>query len=451
MKIFQILARPFITFVERYYPDAFIFVIILSLITFLSALFLTDSTVTSTLLAWGNGLPMLLKFTAQITIIMVGAHALAHTKPVHRFLTRIGQLPNSANQAYALVAFTSGIASLFAWSFGLIIGAIIARSVASECSKKPFGIHYPLLVASAYSGFVIWHMGYSSSAALFVATPGHLLEDRIGLIPVTETILSSTNIALALMALAIITIICPLMKPEDKDIIEFSPTPVDDNNNDVLDKKGALTLIEKFENHRSLNIFLGFALVSYIVATYWQNGFSLNLDIVSWTFLASGLLLASSPMHFIKLINNAAATVGPIILQYPFYSGIMGMMATTGLMAVITDWIISISTPETLGFFSFLSGGLVNMFIPSGGGQWAVQGPIMIEAALTLDVNPSIVVLGVAYGDQWSNMIQPFWTIPILAIAGLHMRQILGYTFVIFLMTGILYGGGMLHMGSGNL
>jgi len=451
MKIFQILARPFITFVERYYPDAFIFVIILSLITFLSALFLTDSTVTSTLLAWGNGLPMLLKFTAQITIIMVGAHALAHTKPVHRFLTRIGQLPNSANQAYALVAFTSGIASLFAWSFGLIIGAIIARSVASECSKKPFGIHYPLLVASAYSGFVIWHMGYSSSAALFVATPGHLLEDRIGLIPVTETILSSTNIALALMALAIITIICPLMKPEDKDIIEFSPTPVDDNNNDVLDKKGALTLIEKFENHRSLNIFLGFALVSYIVATYWKNGFSLNLDIVSWTFLASGLLLASSPMHFIKLINNAAATVGPIILQYPFYSGIMGMMATTGLMAVITDWIISISTPETLGFFAFLSGGLVNMFIPSGGGQWAVQGPIMIEAALTLDVNPSIVVLGVAYGDQWSNMIQPFWTIPILAIAGLHMRQILGYTFVIFLMTGILYGGGMLHMGSGNL
>tara|TARA_B110000238_G_C16112651_1_gene433385 strand:+ start:793 stop:2148 length:1356 start_codon:yes stop_codon:yes gene_type:complete len=451
MKIFQILARPFITFVERYYPDAFIFVIILSLITFLSALFLTDSTVTSTLLAWGNGLPMLLKFTAQITIIMVGAHALAHTKPVHRFLTRIGQLPNSANQAYALVAFTSGIASLFAWSFGLIIGAIIARSVASECSKKPFGIHYPLLVASAYSGFVIWHMGYSSSAALFVATPGHLLEDRIGVIPVTETILSSTNIVLALMALAIITIICPLMKPENKDIIEFNPTPVDDNNNDILDKKGASTLIEKFENHRSLNIFLGFALVSYIVATYWQNGFSLNLDIVSWTFLASGLLLASSPMHFIKLINNAAATVGPIILQYPFYSGIMGMMATTGLMAVITDWIISISTAETLGFFAFLSGGLVNMFIPSGGGQWAVQGPIMIEAALTLDVNPSIVVLGVAYGDQWSNMIQPFWTIPILAIAGLHMRQILGYTFVIFLMTGMLYGGGMLHMGSGNL
>jgi len=124
-------------------------------------------------------------------------------------------------------------------------------------------------------------------------------------------------------------------------------------------------------------------------------------------------------------------------------------MATTGLMQVVTDWIISISTPETLGFFAFLSGGLVNMFIPSGGGQWAVQGPIMIEAALSLGVNPSVVVMGVAYGDQWSNMIQPFWTIPILAIAGLHMRQILGYTFVIFLLTGVLYGSGMLYMGAG--
>ena len=157
-------------------------------------------------------------------------------------------------------------------------------------------------------------------------------------------------------------------------------------------------------------------------------------------------------MHFIKLINNAAATVGPIILQYPFYSGIMGMMATTGLMKVITDWIISISTPETLGFFAFLSGGLVNMFIPSGGGQWAVQGPIMIEAALSLDVNPSVVVLGVAYGDQWSNMIQPFWTIPILAIAGLHMRQILGlYICYIYNYRLSLRRGNASIMGTGNI
>ena len=449
MKIFQILARPFIAFVERYYPDAFIFVIILSVITFISALILTEASVSSALLAWGDGLSMLFTFTAQITIIMIGAHSLAHTVSVQNFLTRIGQLPNTAYQAYSLDAFTAGVASLCAWSFGLIIGAIMARSVAKECLKKPFKIHYPLLVASAYSGYVIWHMGYSSSSALFVATPGHLLENKIGVLPVTETILSPINIVLALIALATITIVCPLMRPKNEDAIEIDPTLLTDDHQKPVEKKDKVTLVEKFENHRSLSIFLAIAIFTYIAVTYTQKGFSLTLDFVSWTFLAFGLLLANSPMHYIKLVNNAAGTVGPIILQYPFYSGIMGLMATTGLMKVISDWIISIATPETLGFFAFLSGGFINMFVPSGGGQWAVQGPIMIEAALSLNVAPEVVVLGVAYGDQWSNMIQPFWLIPILAITGLRMRQVLGYTFVIFLFTGLIYGSGILYMGAG--
>ena len=449
MKIFQILARPFIAFVERYYPDAFIFVIILSVITFISALILTEASVSSALLAWGDGLSMLFTFTAQITIIMIGAHSLAHTVSVQNFLTRIGQLPNTAYQAYSLVAFTAGVASLCAWSFGLIIGAIMARSVAKECLKKPFKIHYPLLVASAYSGYVIWHMGYSSSSALFVATPGHLLENKIGVLPVTETILSPINIVLALIALATITIVCPLMRPKNEDAIEIDSTLLTDDHQKSVEKKDKVTLVEKFENHRSLSIFLAIAIFTYIAVTYTQKGFSLTLDFVSWTFLAFGLLLANSPMHYIKLVNNAAGTVGPIILQYPFYSGIMGLMATTGLMKVISDWIISIATPETLGFFAFLSGGFINMFVPSGGGQWAVQGPIMIEAALSLNVAPEVVVLGVAYGDQWSNMIQPFWLIPILAITGLRMRQVLGYTFVIFLFTGLIYGSGILYMGAG--
>ena len=449
MKIFQILARPFIAFVERYYPDAFIFVIILSVITFISALILTEASVSSALLAWGDGLSMLFTFTAQITIIMIGAHSLAHTVSVQNFLTRIGQLPNTAYQAYSLVAFTAGVASLCAWSFGLIIGAIMARSVAKECLKKPFKIHYPLLVASAYSGYVIWHMGYSSSSALFVATPGHLLENKIGVLPGTETILSPINIVLALIALATITIVCPLMRPKNEDAIEIDPTLLTDDHQKSVEKKDKVTLVEKFENHRSLSIFLAIAIFTYIAVTYTQKGFSLTLDFVSWTFLAFGLLLANSAMHYIKLVNNAAGTVGPIILQYPFYSGIMGLMATTGLMKVVSDWIISIATPETLGFFAFLSGGFINMFVPSGGGQWAVQGPIMIEAALSLNVAPEVVVLGVAYGDQWSNMIQPFWLIPILAITGLRMRQVLGYTFVIFLFTGLIYGSGILYMGAG--
>lgn len=150
-----------------------------------------------------------------------------------------------------------------------------------------------------------------------------------------------------------------------------------------------------------------------------------------------------------ELVADASTTVGQIIIQYPLYAGIMGMMIDTGLVSVIADWFTSIASAATLGFYAFLSGGIVNFFIPSGGGQWAVQGPIFIEAAANLGTDPSRIVMGVAYGDQWSNMVQPFWTIPLLAIAGLHMRQIMGYTFVIFIATFFLFGGGILLAGAG--
>ena len=337
--------------------------------------------------------------------------------------------------------------------FGLIVGGIISKFVAIGCSKKKISVHYPLLVASAYSGYVIWHMGYSSSAALFVSSDGHSLIDKIGIIPVTETIFTNFNMILALITLIIITIINPLMRPTNKTEIKEIDTNVfnlSNKNNDFLDiNQKSRTFAQTIESNRFISLFVGLCLLFFIFYIFHKKGFSLDLNIVSWSFLGIGLVLSNSPIHYVKLVNKAAITVGPIILQYPFYAGIMGIMADTGLIDVMANKISEISSSETLGFYSFLSGGLVNMFIPSGGGQWAVQGPVMIEAASNLNVEPYVVVLGVAYGDQWTNMIQPFWTIPLLAIAGLHMRQIMGYTFVIFLVTGVLYGSAMLYLGSG--
>ena len=453
LRFFNSLSKPFVKIVEKYYPDAFIFVVVLSVLTFILALVNTDSTPVAILEAWGNGLPKLFTFTAQITIIMITAHALAHTNPVEKILSKIGSYPNSQIQAYALVTFVSGVASLFAWSFGLIVGGIISKFVAIGCSKKKIHIHYPLLVASAYSGYVIWHMGYSSSAALFVSSEGHSLQDKIGIIPVTQTIFTNFNISLALITLIIITIINPLMRPTRKIEIKEINTSIFNINkkkNDSLNIKSKdTTLAQVLENSRLISAFAGTSLLFFIFYIFLKKGFSLDLNIVSWSFLGLGLILSSSSIHYVKLVNNAAITVGPIILQYPFYAGIMGIMTDTGLINILANKISEISSAETLGFYSFLSGGLVNMFIPSGGGQWAVQGPVMIEAAKNLQVEPYVVVLGVAYGDQWTNMIQPFWTIPLLAIAGLHMRQIMGYTFVIFLVTGFLYGGALLYLGSG--
>ena len=413
------------------------------------AITLTGSTSSETLKAWGGGLPKLFTFTAQITIVMITAHALAHTSPIEKLLVKLGDIPKKPVQAYALVTFISGLASLFAWSFGLIVGGISAKFIAIGCEKKKIKIHYPLLVASAYSGYVIWHMGYSSSAALFVASEGHSLVSRIGVIPVTETIFNSFNITVALLTLITITIICPLMRPSrDSEIIEIDTKLLKDKSK-TKNINEINSFAQRIENNRYLSFLTGISLIGYIFLIYSEKGFFLDLNIVSWTFLSIGLLLANSPIHYVKLVNNAALTVGPIILQYPFYAGIMGIMADTGLIKILADGIASVATSETLGFFSFLSGGLVNMFIPSGGGQWAVQGPVMIQAAETLNVQPYVIVLGVAYGDQWTNMIQPFWTIPLLAIAGLHMRQIMGYTFVIFIVTGVIYGSSMLYLGSG--
>ena len=441
------LAQPFVKFVDKCYPDAFLFVIILTFITFLLSLAFTDSNSLEIINSWGNGLPKLFTFTAQICVIMITAHALAHTDPIERFLNRVGSLPNSQVHAYAIVAFVSGIASLFAWSFGLIVGGLIAKFVAIGCQKKSIKVHYPLIVASAYSGYVIWHMGYSSSAALFVASENHSLIDKIGILPVTETIFSSFNIFMALATLLTITIVAPLMRPKDsKNIIEVDAKKLFKKEEKGI--KRISSVAEVIENNRKISFLFGFVILFFILNTFYEKGFFLDLNLVSWTFLCVGLMLSNSSIHYVRLINNAAPTVGPIILQYPFYAGIMGIMADTGLINILANKIVLVSSADTLPFFSFLSGGLVNMFIPSGGGQWAVQGPVMIEAAEILGVNPSYVVLGVAYGDQWTNMIQPFWTIPLLAIAGLHMRQIMGYTFVIFIFTGLIFGGSLLFLGA---
>lgn len=451
----QKLAKPFIVLVEKFYPDPFVFAILLSLVVFGAALGLTDAGPAQVVDAWGNGLASLMAFIGQLSFTLVGSHALAHTDAVRNALTRIGKLPKTARSAYLLVTFVTALASLLAWAFGLVVGALVARQVAIQAKAKGLRLHYALLVASAYSGFVVWHMGYSSSAALFVATPGHALEELAGgVIPVSQTIFASWNLITIAVTVAILPFVMAALRPKNQEeIVEIPQAAIDDYERAqaAMDApiQGKQTVAQKLENARWINLVIGLILVAYLARHFMAKGLDLNLNIVNWTFLAAGLLLARSAVHYVKLIANASLTVGQIILQYPFYAGIMGMMIGTGLVSVIAGWFIAISSAATLGFWAFLSGGLINYFIPSGGGQWSVQGPIFLEAARTLGTDPSVIVMGVAYGDQWTNMIQPFWTIPILAIAGLHMRQIMGYTFIALFVTFFTFGGGILLAGAG--
>ena len=450
MKIIQKIASPFVVFVERFYPNPFIFAIVLTLVTFLLAIFFTPTTSIEAIEHWGNGLPKLLAFMAQLALTLITAHAVAHTDIAQKGLSKLARLPNSVFQTYFWVTLISGIASLVAWSLGLVVGALMAKQVAIEADQKGLKVHYPLLVASAYAGFVLWHMGYSSSSALFVATPGHILEEQMGILSVQQTIFSTFNIVIALVTLAMISIVCPLMHPKDSDVIALSKEALKTERDNLSNKPNeSLTIGQKLDNSRIFTVLIGLLLAAFLGKWFYEQGLNLNLNIVNWTFLAAGLLLARNVRHFVGLIKNASATVGEILLQYPFYAGIMGLMAGSGLVDILSNWFVANASADTLSFYAFLSAGIVNIFIPSGGGQWAIQGPVFIQAAQELKVNPSVIVMGIAYGDQWTNMIQPFFTIPLLAIAGLDMRKIMGFTFIILLVTLVCFGGGLLWLGDG--
>ena len=344
-------------------------------------------------------------------------------------------------------ASSAGLASLISWAFCLVAGALVAREVAIQVRQRGITLDYPLLVASAYAGLVVWHMGYSGSAPLFVATPGNALEGMLGgTIPVTETIFAPWNMVLAAVTLAAIPLICAAMAPAPRDTIEIPEHVVSDRGEDEPSDPPD-SFAARMDRSRVFTLALGGLLAVYLINWFATKGLDLNLNIVNWTFLAVGLLLARSAAHYVRLIAHASTTVGQVLIQYPFYAGIMGIMAGSGLASVIAGWFTSIADTHTLPFWAFLSGGLINMFVPSGGGQWVVQGPIFLEAAKVLGTEPARIVMGVAYGDQWTNMIQPFWTIPMLAIAGLHMRAIMGYCFVVLIVTFFIFGGGLLYLG----
>ncbi len=207
-----------------------------------------------------------------------------------------------------------------------------------------------------------------------------------------------------------------------------------------------VTPADRVDGSRVPTLMVGLALVAYLVLHYSDGG-TATLDIVNWTFLALIFLLVRSPLELIGLVKNAASNVGEILLQFPLYAGIMGIMATSGLITVFSDFMVETAGPSTFGLLVFLSAGVVNFFVPSGGGQFAVQGPVMLDAGGRLGVDPSVTIMAIAYGDQWTNMIQPFWALPVLAISGLKIRDILGYTMVTLIASGLVFGTTMLLLG----
>ncbi|MDO5633743.1 MAG: TIGR00366 family protein [Micrococcus sp.] len=435
--------RPINTVMERFIPSSLMFSIILTFVVAVLALILTPTGPVDVLVGWGQGLSGLLAFMTQMALILLLGHILANTGPVRALLSRLGRVPQSPAQAYVFVFTVAALASLITWGLGLVVGGLLAREVAAQARERGMPLHFPLLVAAGFSGFVVWHMGYSGSGPLTAATPDSFLADSLGgeTVPITATTFSWWNMTAAAVTVVAVAITFFLIRPRGGDkIVELD---LDAREKSVFTAAEVETPADRLDASRIPTLLVGLALAGYLVAHFAQGG-SLTLDIVNWSFLALIFLLVRNAQELIQLTAHAASNVGEILLQFPLYAGILGMMTASGLIQVFSDLLVNVANPVTFGLLAFLSAGLVNFFVPSGGGQFAVQGPIMLSAGAELNVDPAITIMAVSYGDQWTNMIQPFWAIPLLAIAGLRMRDILGYTTVVLLVTGVVFGGTML-------
>ena len=457
------LSRPLVVVVERWLPTALVFAVVLTGVVAVLALALTDAGPVTVLRGWGDGLVGLLAFMTQIALVLLFGYTLARTRQVHRILVKAASLPRTPVQAYAAVTLAAALASLLSWGLGLMVGVILAREIAEQGRKRGLRLHFPLLVACGYAGYVVWHMGYSGSGPLAAATPGSFVEEQLGsTIPVSQTIFAGWNLVAIAVTIVVVVAAMASLRPRAEDPVIELPADLEPEEaeapSDGRPTEGAPahvvheakpTPAERIDGARWITTGLGVALVAYLAVYFAQEGFALTLDIVNWTFLAAILLLVRSPEELGGLVADAARNVGDILLQFPLYAGILGMMTASGLITVFAEFFVSLASSETLGLWAFFAGGFINMFIPSGGGQFAVQAPIFLEAAQQLNVKPEVVIMGVAYGDQWTNMIQPFWALPVLAVAGLGIRDILGYTTIALLVTGVVFAATMLIVGAG--
>lgn len=424
--------------VQRYLPDALILAIMLTAIIFGLGILLADQTPMQMANHWGKGFSSLFNFGMQMALVLLTGYALALTPIARRAINRLTDLPKTPKQALTLVVIISFIACYINWGFGFVVGAILAKAM----GRKMPGLHFPMVVAAAYGAEIV--RGPSSSIPLVVATPGHFLEETIGIIPVTETLYSSWNILLSLLILAALILLYISITPKKEDIVSFTADEEESSHNknygDIGKTKAEMTFAERLEHSYWVNVLLAAMPVLYLIGNFHSLGFNLNLNMVILIFLALSLLLHRSPAAFLDVIKEGIVSTRGIIIQFPLYAGVAGMMAASGLVTIFADWFISISTDHTFPIMTFISAGLVNIFIPSGGGQWAIQGPIMIEAAHALQANIPQTIMAFAWGDSWTNQIQPFWALPLLGVAGLSARDIMGYCIIWLLLSGLIIG-----------
>ena len=429
---------------ERWMPDPFVIAIALTLITGVAAwLFAPNGKPDVVITSWYAGIFAIVAFAFQMVLILVTGHALANAPLVKRGLRALVGFAKTPNQAVVLTFFVCGLASFLNWGFGLVVAAMLSREVAAR-HRLDFG----WLVAAAYSGWVFAATGFSGSIVLTQATKGNalnIIEKVTGKVtPVSEMVFQAYNILPNVLIAILVPIAFVLIRPRDEDVIAWTPEP--DAAMPAVARGTARAPARRAERWPVWSwcfAALGFSYLGYEAVT---KGIVVEINTVIFVFLLLGIALHGSPVDYVAAVNAAAKQVGSMILLYPIYGGILGMLNTTGLAAVISKAFVAIASAHTLPFWSYVCSLFITFLIPSAGGHWAVQGPVVVPAAIAVGASVPATAIAVAAGENVAYMLQPFFALPVVAIAGIGIQRVLGYTVVTFIISGLVWTPAILLM-----
>ncbi len=425
---------------ERWVPDSWVICMMLTAVAIVLCILGAGATPEQVVLAWGQGVWKLLALSMQFTVAMVAAYACVASRPVYRFFDALAGLPNPDKpvQAICLAGVFSMATGYLNWAVCLVSCALFTPFLLKRNPK----VDVRVLIAASYLGLgTIWHGGLSGSAPLILATPNNpLLAGAAGgmpvvgrLYPITETLFNPFNLAyVAVIFIVALVTVCLLHPQRDARLLTASqvnaimPTPPPED-------EPARTPAERIDRFRGW-VWLAVLLLAYPLGhTIVKQGFgtSWTIDAYNVTFLALALLLHGRAPPFLRACRKAMDSCWGIIVQFPFYAGIFGLLQFTGLGTWLGELFAAFATTETFPFVVYVYSGIMNLFIPSGGSKWLIEAPFLIPAGESLNVSVVTTTLAYAYGDSTTNLLQPFFAIPILAVTRLRFGEIVGYTFLV--------------------
>jgi short-chain fatty acids transporter len=425
----------FLKFMQKYLPNPFTLAWIITIFVSIMALIFTPTNPIQLVNYWGGGLFNLLSFAMQMSLMLISGYALASSKVVKNMLKRLVRIPKTPIQTILFVGFSSMFLYYLNWGLGLIAGGLLVR----EAAKYHKNVDFRLLVTAAFAGIIITHGGLSASVPLLINTPGHFAEKQMGLVPLTQTIFGTQGLFITFALIIVIPLVCLLMMPKKGEEVLADPSLFEeDETENSIAATTDLALADKLDRSKILNATLWIMGICFIVLYFASKGFNLNINTIILIFIVVGILCHGSLIKYVDAFNKGTSTAGGIILQFPFYAGIMGIMEGSGLVNIISNWLLNHATNSTFELFCYFSSLIISIFVPSAGGHWAVQAPFMLPAASTLGVESWKVAMGVAWGESIWNVVCPFWALPLLAIAKVKIRDLIGFSVILFIVGNII-------------